>query len=68
MSHYYQDSQYNDYGNQGNDDYQYEYESHPVHVEPNHWEPNHTPSETEYHDYEPDHTDPNPSEPNHNLL
>jgi hypothetical protein len=66
MSYYYQHSQYEDYGNQGNENYEYEYESYLDHAEPDHWEPDHNPSETEYHDYEPDHTDPNPSEPNHN--
>ena len=64
MSYYYQDSQYEDYGNQGNENYKYE--SYLDHAEPDHWEPDHNPSETEYHDYEPDHTNPNPSEPNHN--
>jgi hypothetical protein len=62
MSYYYQDSQYEDYGNQGNENYEYEYESYLDHAEPDHWEPDHTPSETEYHDYEPD---PTPYEPYH---
>ena len=66
MSYYYQHSQYEDYGNQGNENYKYEYESYLDHAEPDHWEPNHTLSETEYHDYKPNHIDPNPSEPNHN--
>ena len=66
MSYYYQDSQYEDYGNQGNENYEYKYGSYLDHAEPDHWEPDHNPSETEYHDYKPDHTDPNPSEPNHN--
>ena len=64
MLYYYQDSQYEDYSNPGNENYKYE--SYLDHAEPDHWEPDHNPSKTKYHDYEPDHINPNPSEPNHN--